>query len=68
MAVDSTTALARLAAAEGAHDEAAEHCRSILARFEDSDDHHYALAGLRWGATYFASRGDAPARTPARRR
>ena len=60
MAVDSTAALARIAAAEGAHDEAAEHCRAILARWEDSDDHHYALAALRWGATYFASRGDAP--------
>ena len=28
-------------------------------RWEDSDDHHYALAPLRWGATFFASRGDA---------
>ncbi len=59
MAVDSTAALARIAANDGAHDQAAEHCRSILARWEDSDDHHYALAGLRWGATYLASRGDA---------
>ena len=58
MAVDSTAALARVAALEGAHDEAAGHCRAILARWEDSDDHHYALAALRWGATYFASRGD----------
>jgi DNA-binding CsgD family transcriptional regulator len=60
MAVDSTAALARIAAAEGAHDEAAGCCRSILARWQDSDDHHYALAGLRWAATFFASRGDAP--------
>ncbi len=59
MAVDSTACLARIAAAEGAHDEAAEHCRSILVRWEDSDDHHYALAPLRWGATFYASRGDA---------
>ncbi|MGH2919142.1 MAG: helix-turn-helix transcriptional regulator [Solirubrobacteraceae bacterium] len=59
MAVDSTAALARVAAMEGAHDQAAEHCRSILTRWEDSDDHHYALAGLRWAATFFASRGDA---------
>ena len=58
MAVDSTAALARIAAAEGAHDEAAEHCRAILKRWEASDDHHYALAPLRWGATYFAGRGD----------
>ena len=58
MTVDSTAALARVAAAEGAHDEAAAHCRAILERWEDSDDHHYALAALRWGATYFAGRGD----------
>ncbi|MFP5362470.1 MAG: ATP-binding protein [Thermoleophilia bacterium] len=59
MAVDSTAALARIAAAEGAGDEAAGHCRAILARWEDSDDHHYALGALRWGATFFAGRGDA---------
>jgi len=58
MAIDSTAALARVAVAEGAHDEAEEYCRSILARWEDSDDHHYALAGLRWAATYFVSRGE----------
>jgi DNA-binding CsgD family transcriptional regulator len=58
MSVDSTAALARVAAAEGAADEAAEHCRAILARWEDSDDHHYALAALRWGATFFAGRRD----------
>ena len=60
MAVDSTAALARVAAAEGAHDEAADHCRAIVARWEDSDDHHYALAALRWAATFFASRGNTP--------
>ncbi|MDQ3678469.1 MAG: AAA family ATPase, partial [Actinomycetota bacterium] len=58
MTVDSTAALARVAAAEGTHDEAADHCRSILARWQDSNDHHYALGALRWGTTYFASRGD----------
>ncbi len=59
MTVDSTTALARIAAAEGAGDEAAELLRTVMARWEDSDDHHYALAGLRWGATFFAGRDDA---------
>ncbi len=61
MSVDSTAALARVAAAEGAYEEAAGHCRWILERWEDSDDHHYALAALRWAATFFASRGDAAA-------
>jgi DNA-binding CsgD family transcriptional regulator len=54
MAIDSTTALAFVAAAEGQHDEASQHGRAILARWESSDDHHYALSGLRWAAAYFA--------------
>jgi ATP/maltotriose-dependent transcriptional regulator MalT len=59
MTVDSTAALARLAAAEGAVDEAAEHCRSLLTRWADSDDHHYAIPGLRWAASFFIAQGDA---------
>jgi DNA-binding CsgD family transcriptional regulator len=59
MTVDSATALARVAAAEGADDEARQHARSLLTRWRESDDHHYAIAGLRWAATYFASRDDA---------
>ena len=58
MTVDSTTALAFVAAAEGADDEAAEHCRTILRRWTDSDDHHYAVWGLRWAVTFFARRRD----------
>src|SRR4051794_4694013 len=52
MTIDSTTALAFVAGAEGSHDEATQHCRAILARWEASDDHHYALSGLRWAAAY----------------
>jgi DNA-binding NarL/FixJ family response regulator len=59
MTIDSIAALARVVAAQGADDEAREHCRSLLARWEGSDDRHYAVAGLRWGASFFASRGDA---------
>ena len=29
-----------------------------LARWEDSDDHHYAVGGIRWAAAFFAARGD----------
>jgi DNA-binding CsgD family transcriptional regulator len=58
MTVDSTAALARLAAAEGDADLAKEHCRSLLARWQDSDDNHYAIAGLRWAASFFAGNGD----------
>jgi DNA-binding CsgD family transcriptional regulator len=58
MFVDTTAGLARVAAAEGAEEEAAERCRSLLARWESSEDHHYAVKGLRWGAAFFARRGD----------
>jgi DNA-binding NarL/FixJ family response regulator len=59
MTVDSTAALARLAAAEGSADLAKEHCQSLLSHWQDSDDNHYAIAGLRWASTFFAVRGDA---------
>jgi len=58
MAVDSAAGLAWIAAAEGADDEAATLCRSLLACWESSEDHHYAVRGLRWGAGFFARRGD----------
>ena len=58
MSVDTTTGLARVAAAEGADEEAAERCRSLIARWESSEDHHYSVKGLRWGASFFARRGD----------
>jgi ATP/maltotriose-dependent transcriptional regulator MalT len=57
MTVDSTAALARVAAAEGDVEEAGRHCRSLLARWGDSDDHHYAIAGLRWASSFFAGEG-----------
>ncbi|MET0305422.1 MAG: AAA family ATPase [Solirubrobacterales bacterium] len=58
MFMDSTTGLAQVAAAEGALDEAAEHCRTLLARWSESEDHHYAVWGLRWAAVFFARQGD----------
>jgi DNA-binding CsgD family transcriptional regulator len=58
MFVDTTAGLARVAAAEGAEDEAAERCRSLLARWEQSEDRHYAVKGLRFGAGFFARRKD----------
>ena len=59
MTVDATMALARVAAADGADDEARAHCRALIERWEPTDDHHYAIAGLRWAATFYASRGEA---------
>jgi DNA-binding NarL/FixJ family response regulator len=58
MTVDSTSALARVAAAEGDVADAAARCHALLARWEGSDDNHYALAGLRWAAAFFSSQGD----------
>jgi DNA-binding CsgD family transcriptional regulator len=57
MTVDSTAALARVAVAEGDVEEAGRLCRSLLARWVDSDDHHYAIAGLRWASSFFAGEG-----------
>jgi ATP/maltotriose-dependent transcriptional regulator MalT len=56
--MDATAALARVAVADGALEEADERCRDVLARWEDSDDHHYAVGPLRLGAAFFAARGD----------
>jgi len=57
MSVDTTAGLARVAAADGAVDEASERCRSVLALWERSEDHHYAIKGLRFGASFFARQG-----------
>lgn len=57
MTVDATAALARLAAAEGDVEQAAAHCRALLTRWSDSDDHHYAITGLRWASSFFAAEG-----------
>ncbi|HYQ78226.1 MAG TPA: AAA family ATPase [Solirubrobacterales bacterium] len=57
MYVDSTTSLAIVAAAEGLDDEAATHCRELLARWEQSEDHHYAVWGIRWATSWFAQQG-----------
>jgi DNA-binding NarL/FixJ family response regulator len=58
MFMDATTGLAYVAAAEGAEEEAGEHCRTLLARWEESEDHHYAVWGIRWATAFFARQGD----------
>ncbi len=58
MFMDATTGLAYVAAAEGAEEEAAEHCRTLLARWKESEDHHYAVWGIRWATAFFARQGD----------
>ena len=44
-----------------------EHCRSLLEHWMDSDDQHYAIAGLRWGPSFFARRGRPRRRARVRR-
>jgi DNA-binding NarL/FixJ family response regulator len=58
MFMDSTTALARVADGEGDAEEASRHCHELLSRWEQSDDHHYAVWGLRWAVSFFARRGE----------
>src|SRR5215211_4305236 len=58
MTVDSTTALAYVSAAEGDDAQAADLCRAVLNRWESSEDHHYAIRGLRWGAAFFGRHGE----------
>ncbi len=58
MGVDSAAGLAWIAAHAGDDAVAAEHSRAVLDRWERSEDHHYAVWGLRTGAWVFATGGD----------
>ena len=58
MQVDISASLAWVADLQGDHETAASHCRFLLERWERSEDHHYAVWGLRWGASFFARAGD----------
>ena len=58
MGVDSAAALGWSAAHAGDHAVAGEHLRAVLERWERSEDHHYAVWGLRTGAWVFATGGD----------
>jgi ATP/maltotriose-dependent transcriptional regulator MalT len=60
MSVDSAAALAWLDELEGDLDGAAGHCRFLLERWERSEDHHYAVWGLRWAACFFARHDHLP--------
>ena len=50
MSVDSTGGLARVAAAEGAATRPPSAAGRCSSAGSDSEDHHYAVKGLRWGA------------------
>ncbi|WP_205695847.1 LuxR family transcriptional regulator [Conexibacter sp. SYSU D00693] len=58
MQCDSLAALAGVAAREGDRGRAVEHCRALLGRWGRSEDHHYAVWGLRWAAGWLAGEGE----------
>jgi ATP/maltotriose-dependent transcriptional regulator MalT len=44
---------------DGNVEAAAGHCRALLARWERSEERHYAISPLRWATTFFAGQGAA---------
>jgi DNA-binding CsgD family transcriptional regulator/tetratricopeptide (TPR) repeat protein len=57
MQVDCAASLALVADFDSSPGEAIERCRFLLARWEESEDHHYAVWGLRAAASIFARNG-----------
>jgi DNA-binding NarL/FixJ family response regulator len=58
MSLDSAAALAWLEEQQGDLEQARAHCRFVLERWRSSEDHHYAVWGLRWAACFFARHGE----------
>ena len=57
MQVDCAASLALAADYDSDPDEALARCRFLLSRWEESEDHHYAVWGLRLAAGLFAQAG-----------
>ena len=57
MQVDCAASLAMVADFDSDLDGAVERCRFVLGRWEESEDHHYAVWGLRLAASLFARAG-----------
>jgi len=57
MQVDCSGALALVADYDSDPAAALERCRFLLERWEESEDHHYAVWGLRAAASLFAQNG-----------
>jgi DNA-binding CsgD family transcriptional regulator len=56
----SAWGLALVDQAAGAAASAAERCRSILGRWQRTEDRHYVISPLRWATTLLAEAGDGP--------
>jgi DNA-binding NarL/FixJ family response regulator len=57
MQVDCAASLALVADFDSDQAEALERCHFLLTRWEESEDHHYAVWGLRLAASLFAQAG-----------
>ena len=57
MQVDCAASLALVADFDSNSEEALERCGFVLSRWEQSEDHHYAVWGLRLAASLFAQAG-----------
>jgi DNA-binding NarL/FixJ family response regulator len=60
MELSATWGLAIVDQADGAAGSAAGHCWSMVERWRQTEDRHYAIAPLRWATTFFAESGDGP--------
>jgi len=60
----ATWGLAIVDQADGAPDAAAERCRSILERWQQTEERHYVIPALRWAATFFVESGDGAGARP----
>jgi DNA-binding NarL/FixJ family response regulator len=66
MQVDCAASLAVISDHDGDPDQALEQCRFLVSRWGESEDHHYAVWGLRLSAQLFAQAGaDADAHAAA---
>ncbi len=57
MQVDCAASLALVADFASEPEEGLDRCRFVLSRWEQSEDHHYAVWGLRLSASLFAQAG-----------
>jgi DNA-binding CsgD family transcriptional regulator len=58
MEILATWGLAIVDQAEGATGSASRHCWSIVERWKQTEDRHYAIAALRWATSFFAESGE----------
>jgi DNA-binding NarL/FixJ family response regulator len=55
--ISSASSLALLDELDGAIDAAADRCRYVRERWEQTEERYYAILPLRWATTFFATHG-----------